>query len=92
MRTGELARRFVDLSYFRTFELTPDLRSLMDDHPEVNWTAVFREAIRRQARAADVARQILEEESDPRVQAVADLLKRRTGERFRKARGPSKAR
>jgi len=75
-----------------TFEVPGDLRALMDAHPEVNWTAVFREAIRRQARAADLAREILEEQSDPRIQAVASLAKARVGERFRKARGPTKAR
>jgi len=66
-----------------TFEVPPDLRRLMDAHPEVNWTAVFREAIRRQAQAAEVAEQILEEQSDPRVQAVAATLKGRIGERYR---------
>jgi hypothetical protein len=68
-----------------TFEVPPDLRTLMDKHPEVNWTAVFRDAIRRQAAAADIARRILDEQSDPRVQAVADALKGRVGENFRKA-------
>jgi hypothetical protein len=69
-----------------TFEVPPDLRTLMDDHPEVNWTAVFRDAIRRQAAAAEIAQRILDEQADPRVQAVADALKQRVGERFQKAR------
>ncbi len=69
-----------------TFEVPADLRALMDAHPEVNWTAVFREAIRRQAKAAEIARQILEEEEDPRVRAIAQTVKPRVGERFRQAR------
>lgn len=69
-----------------TFEVPPDLRTVMDKHPEVNWTAVFREAIRRQAAAAEIASRILDEQADPRVQAVAETLKGRVGEKFRKAR------
>ncbi|MHB8584743.1 MAG: hypothetical protein ACYDDF_02750 [Thermoplasmatota archaeon] len=70
-----------------TFEVPVDLRHLMDSHPEINWTAVFRDAIRRQAEAAEIARRIIEETSDPRVQAVAGLATRRAGDRFRAARG-----
>lgn len=66
-----------------TFEVPPDLRRLMDAHPELNWTAVFRDAIRRQAEAADLAKRILDEMNDPRVREVAALVKRRAGERYR---------
>lgn len=69
-----------------TFEVPPDLRALMDAHRDVNWTGVFREAIRRHAEAAEIARRIVEEQSDPRVQAVAAQLKRRVGDRYRGAR------
>jgi hypothetical protein len=75
-----------------TFEVPADLSAMMQAHPEVNWTAVFRDAIRRQARAAEIARQIMEEESDPRVQAVARLVKGRVAGKFHKARGATRAR
>lgn len=68
-----------------TFDVPPDLRTILDTHPEVNWTAVFRDAIRRQAVAADIARRILEEQSDPRIAAVASSVKSRVGQRFRDA-------
>lgn len=67
-----------------TFELPKDLKAQMDAHPEVNWSAVFREAIRRQAEAAEITRQILREQSDPRVRAVASELKKGVGERYRR--------
>lgn len=57
----------------------------MDAHPEVNWSQVLRNAVRRYARAQEIARQLLDEEDDPRVQAVAALLKQRSGERWREA-------
>lgn len=69
-----------------TFEVPPDLKRLMDQHPEINWSSVFRQSIDRQARAAEIARQILEEQSDPRVQAVAAALKTGVSRRFREAR------
>jgi hypothetical protein len=69
-----------------TFEVPAELRQIMDGHPEVNWTAVFREAIRRHAEAADLARRIVEEQSDPRVQAIAASVKRGVGKKFRQAR------
>lgn len=72
-----------------TFDVPPELRLLMDAHPEVNWTAVFRESIRRHAEAADLARRIVEEESDPRVQAVAAKLKAGVGKKYRDARRPT---
>lgn len=69
-----------------TFELPDPLKKLMDQHPEVNWSAVFRESVRRQARASEIAREILEEESDPRIQVVAAALKRGAARRFEEAR------
>ena len=67
-----------------TFEADEELKRIMKDHPEVNWSEVFRRTIRRQARAMELADQILEEEMDPRVQAVAASLKSRTGKRYRR--------
>lgn len=66
-----------------TFEVPAELKQLMDRHPEINWSAVFRQSIDRQARAADLARQILEEESDPRVRAIAGALKAGVSRRYR---------
>ncbi len=70
-----------------TFEVTDDQRALMDAHPEVNWSAVFRIAIERHARASAIAAEIVAEESDPRLQAVAAGLKQGVGARWRHARG-----
>lgn len=69
-----------------TFEATPKLKKLMEEHPEVNWSSVFRQAIERQARASEIARQILEEESDPRIQRIAELVTRGAARRFEEAR------
>jgi hypothetical protein len=68
-----------------TFEVPDELRRLMDKHPEVNWSAVFREALVRHARALDLAKQILDDEDDPRVVRMTERLKRGAGARFRKA-------
>jgi len=68
-----------------TFEVSDDLRRLMDEHPEVNWSAVFREALVRHAKALDLAKEILEEEEDPRIAKMTERLKRGAGARFRKA-------
>lgn len=68
-----------------TFELGEDLRGVMDAHPEVNWSAVLRQAVQRHAEAAELAQQILDEEKDPRYQEMVDDLKRRVGERYREA-------
>lgn len=68
-----------------TFEVPGELRALMDRHPEVNWSAVFREALAKHARALDIAKRILEEEEDQRVAEVTERLKRGAGARFRKA-------
>lgn len=67
-----------------TFEVPPELRRLMDEHPEVNWSEVFRQAIERHARTMEIAERIRDEMEDPRVQAVASLLKKRSGERWRR--------
>lgn len=42
-----------------TFEVPSDLREVMDRHPEVNWSSVFREAIRHQAGTMEIAERIL---------------------------------
>ena len=68
-----------------TFEVPADLRAMMDAHPEVNWTAVFRQAIRRQAAAAEIAARIVEEMDDPRVKAIAASVKKGSAERYRQA-------
>jgi len=69
-----------------TFEAPPELKPLMDLHPEINWNSVFCKAIERQARAARIAKEILEEESDPRVQAIAAALKKDVSRRYEEAR------
>lgn len=69
-----------------TFEADEELKRIMNEHPEVNWSEVFRRSIRRHARTAELAEQIIEEESDPRVQAVAEALKTRTARRFRRTK------
>lgn len=66
-----------------TFEVPDELKKLMDEHPELNWSEVLRQAVRREAHAAEIAREILKEESDPRVRAVARALKRGVGRRYR---------
>ena len=68
-----------------TFDVTPELRAMMDAHPDVNWSAVLREAIRKKAEAADLQRQIAEELDDPAVQALAAKIKKGAAEKFRKA-------
>ena len=68
-----------------TFEVPGELRELMAKHPEVNWSAVFREALIRHARTLDIAKQILEEEEDLRIAKMTDRLKRGAGARYRKA-------
>jgi ketopantoate reductase len=68
-----------------TFEVPSDLRALMDAHPEVNWSAVFREAIRRQAEVMEVARHIQDEMRDPRVRAFAAALREGTAKRYQDA-------
>lgn len=74
-----------------TFELPDDLRALMDEHPEVNWSEVFRQAARRHVEAMDLAEEILDEQADPRVQAVAKELSEGAGRRFRADREAGEA-
>lgn len=69
-----------------TFEVSRDLRRVMDQHPEVNWSAVFRDAILRHASTLEIAREIEAEQRDPRVKAVAEMLRKGVGERYRRAR------
>lgn len=66
-----------------TFELPDELKATMDEHPEVNWSAVFRNAARRQAEAIELVEEILDEQADPRVQAVAKGLEEGMAKRFR---------
>lgn len=68
-----------------TFEVPGDLRDLMDRHPEVNWSAVFREALARHGRVLDLAKRILKEEEDERITEMTNRLKRGAAARFRKA-------
>ncbi|OGS48981.1 MAG: hypothetical protein A3K68_07445 [Euryarchaeota archaeon RBG_16_68_13] len=68
-----------------TFEVPEELRELMGRYPEVNWSAVFRDAIVRQSRAIEAARGILVEEEDRRIRELSRQLKRGTAERFRRA-------
>lgn len=68
-----------------TVRIPQELRELMDRHPDVNWSAVFREAVVRHARALDAAKGIAEEEADPRIAALAERLKKGAAARYRKA-------
>jgi len=68
-----------------TFEVPPELRDVMDGHPEVNWSAVFRDAVSRHARALEIAKRIRDEEEDPRVRDVAARVKRGTARRYQRA-------
>lgn len=68
-----------------TFQVDAELRRTMDEHPEVNWSAVLRDAIRRHADSIVAAERMLAEAADPRVRAVADRLKLGAGERYRRA-------
>lgn len=68
-----------------TFELSRELKKQMDEHPEVNWSAVFRQSAQRHIQRAEIARRIEEEANDPRVRAVAELLKDRVGKRWERA-------
>jgi len=68
-----------------TFEVPDDLRRLMDRYPEVNWSAVFRDALARHARLIEAARGILAEEEDRRISELSRELKRGTAERDRRA-------
>lgn len=69
-----------------TFEVTPELKKLMDDHPEVNWSAVFRQSIERQVQVAQLTRQILAEMNDPRIQDAARFLKKEAAKEFGRGR------
>jgi hypothetical protein len=66
-----------------TFEVSAAQRRLMDAHPEVNWSAVLRQAVERHAASAELARRIEEEMGDTRIQAVARSLKAGAGARWR---------
>jgi hypothetical protein len=68
-----------------TFEVPREFRELMSRYPEVNWSAVFREAIVRHARAIEAARGILAEDDDRRIRELGRQLKKGAAERFRRA-------
>ena len=68
-----------------TFEVPTELRKLMDRYPEVNWSAVFREAVVRHARVIEAAQGILAEDEDRRISELSRELKRGTAERDRRA-------
>src|SRR3989304_4309293 len=54
-----------------TFEVPPELRKIMDDHPEVNWSAVFRDALMRHASLLEIAKRIAEGGEDRRSRRLA---------------------
>lgn len=68
-----------------TFEVPEELRKLMDRYPEVNWSAVFRDALARHARLIDAARGLLAEEEDRRISELSRELKKGVAERDRRA-------
>jgi hypothetical protein len=71
-----------------SFQLDEEEQRLMSDHPEVNWSAVFRRTIREQVETLELARQ-LREERLPQARAVGSELKAGTGRRWREALGNS---
>jgi len=68
-----------------TFEVPAELRELMKRYPEVNWSAVFRDALVRHSRLIEAARGILAEDEDRRILELSRELKRGTAERDRRA-------
>lgn len=60
--------------------------AMMERHPEINWSAVFRQAVREKVEAIELAEQ-LREENDARARAVAQRLRSGMGERWRQALG-----
>lgn len=60
--------------------------AMMERHPEINWSAVFRQAVREKVEAIELAEQ-LREENDARARAVARRLRSGMGERWRQALG-----
>lgn len=64
---------------------------MMERHPEVNWSAVFRQAVREKVETLELAEQ-LREEQDARARAVGERLKAGVGERWRRALGEAEGR
>lgn len=60
--------------------------AMMERHPEINWSAVFRQAVREKVEAVELAEQ-LREENDARARAVGERLKKGMGTRWRRALG-----
>lgn len=68
-----------------TFEVPDELKKLMDEHPEVNWSEVLRQSVRRQVRVAKIAQEIIDEQSDRRIEELTRVVKRGVGRRHREA-------
>lgn len=61
----------------------------MERHPEPDWSAVFRQAVREKVEAIELAEE-LREENDTRARAVGERLKPGVGQRWRQALGEGK--
>lgn len=71
-----------------SFQVDDEAQQLMSAHPEVNWSAVFRRAIREHVELLELAEQIREERA---AAAFASDLKAGVGRRWRDAVEPSSA-
>lgn len=65
-----------------TFEMPDELRAKMDAHPEVNWSEVLRQAVRRHADTLELAQRIQREMEDPDVRELAEEITRRAARRY----------
>lgn len=73
-----------------TFEITPKQRKLMDKHPDVNWSEVFRRTVEQEARRQELARRIERELTDKDVEEVATLVNNELRRRWLEEFGPSR--
>jgi DNA-binding MarR family transcriptional regulator len=73
-----------------TFEITPKQRKLMDKHPDVNWSEVFRRTVEQEARRQELARRIERELTDKDVEEVATLVNNELRRRWLEEFGPGR--
>lgn len=68
-----------------TVEVPKELKRLMDRHSDINWSEAIRQSIRRRARAAEIADEILAEDLDPDIREMTEKVKRGADRRYREA-------
>jgi hypothetical protein len=73
-----------------TFEITPKQRKLMDRHPDVNWSQVFRSTIEQESRRQELARRIEMELTDKDVEEMAALVNNELRRRWLEEFGPGR--